>query len=350
MTGMERNSDLIVLESYAPLLVNVNPRARQWGTNLIGYDALNSFGSPSYYVQKMFGANRGDVVLPTEVTPQTAAPTATVPLPHGKIGVATWLTQAEFKDIQVTQGGKTLYANNFAQGDADWTFGAGQWAVQDGTLRQTSEAENCQATAGDLGWTNYTYHVQARKISGKEGFLISFHVAGDNNRVWWNVGGWGNTRTALERFAAGASHQIGPSSPVTVETGRWYDVKIEVQGRAIRCFLDGKLIEEATDALPAPPAPLYAVASRVLKTGDVILKVVNTSSDAQTLQVELSGANGVAKTATAEVLTGDPADVNTVDTPEKVAPQTMMLTGTGRTFLHEFPAHSVTVLRLKTQK
>ena len=39
MTGMERNSDLVVLEAYAPLLVNVNPGARQWGTNLIGYDA-----------------------------------------------------------------------------------------------------------------------------------------------------------------------------------------------------------------------------------------------------------------------------------------------------------------------
>lgn len=60
LTGMERNSDIVVMEAYAPLLVNINPGASQWPTNLIGYDALNSFGSPSFYVQQMFGQNHGD--------------------------------------------------------------------------------------------------------------------------------------------------------------------------------------------------------------------------------------------------------------------------------------------------
>jgi alpha-N-arabinofuranosidase len=53
-----------MMNCYAPLFVNVNPGGRQWAVNLIGYDALSSFGSPSYYVQKMFSSNRGDVVLP----------------------------------------------------------------------------------------------------------------------------------------------------------------------------------------------------------------------------------------------------------------------------------------------
>jgi alpha-N-arabinofuranosidase len=38
MTGMERNADLIIMASYAPLLVNVNPDGMQWATDLIGYD------------------------------------------------------------------------------------------------------------------------------------------------------------------------------------------------------------------------------------------------------------------------------------------------------------------------
>ena len=349
MTGMERNSDVVVLESYAPLLVNVNPGARQWGTNLIGYDALNSFGSPSYYVQKMFGTNRGDVILPVTLVPQGIVPVA-APLPSGKIGVATWATQAEFKDIQVTQGGKTLYAKDFAQGDADWTLGQGQWTVADGVLRQTGDQTNSRATAGDTAWTDYTYHVQARKLGGAEGFLIAFHYRDDGDYLWWNIGGWGNTRTAIEQVQTGSSTQLGPDIPVTVETGRWYDIKIEVQGRQVRCFLDGKLVEEVTDAPPAPPAPLYAVASRALSTGDVILKVVNTSPAAQQIQIDLQGASGVAKTAVAQVLAGDPADVNSLETPEKVAPQTTALTGVGKTFLHEFPAHSVTVLRVRARK
>jgi alpha-N-arabinofuranosidase len=70
MTGLERNSDLVIMASYAPLFVNVSSTARgpnssmQWPTDLIGYDALTSYGSPSYYAQKIFNLYRGDVVLP----------------------------------------------------------------------------------------------------------------------------------------------------------------------------------------------------------------------------------------------------------------------------------------------
>ena len=63
MTGLERNSDLIVMASYAPLLVNVNPGGMQWESNLIGYDAVHSYGSPSYYAQVMFGSYLGDHTL-----------------------------------------------------------------------------------------------------------------------------------------------------------------------------------------------------------------------------------------------------------------------------------------------
>jgi len=64
LTGLERNSDLIVMQCYAPLFVNVNPGARQWEPNLIGYDAMSSYGSPSYYAQKMFSTHIGNKVVP----------------------------------------------------------------------------------------------------------------------------------------------------------------------------------------------------------------------------------------------------------------------------------------------
>ncbi|HEX9047734.1 MAG TPA: alpha-L-arabinofuranosidase C-terminal domain-containing protein, partial [Verrucomicrobiae bacterium] len=67
MAAMERNSDLIKLQCYAPLLVNVNPGGRQWRPDLIGYDALSAYGSPSYYAIKMFNENLGDEIL--NVTP-----------------------------------------------------------------------------------------------------------------------------------------------------------------------------------------------------------------------------------------------------------------------------------------
>jgi alpha-N-arabinofuranosidase len=68
MTGMERNSDLIVMASYAPLFVNVNPGGMQWTSDLIGYDALSSYGSPSYWAQVLFGSYLGTEVVPATLT------------------------------------------------------------------------------------------------------------------------------------------------------------------------------------------------------------------------------------------------------------------------------------------
>jgi alpha-L-arabinofuranosidase len=66
MTGLERNSDLIVMASYAPLLVEVDPGGMQWETDLIGYTAMKSYGSPAYYAQVLFGSYLGDHTVKTE--------------------------------------------------------------------------------------------------------------------------------------------------------------------------------------------------------------------------------------------------------------------------------------------
>ena len=71
MTGMERNSDIVVMSCYAPLLVNVSQlsgpnRSMQWSSDLIGYDALSSYGSPAYYAQAMFSTMHGDEILATD--------------------------------------------------------------------------------------------------------------------------------------------------------------------------------------------------------------------------------------------------------------------------------------------
>jgi alpha-L-arabinofuranosidase len=63
MAAMERNSDIILMQCYAPLFVNVNPGARQWRPDLIGYDALSAYGSPSYYAIQMFSRNVGDEIM-----------------------------------------------------------------------------------------------------------------------------------------------------------------------------------------------------------------------------------------------------------------------------------------------
>ena len=187
LMGLEQDSDRVQMESYAPLLVNVSPedkarrypRAWAWSTNLIGYDAMTAFGSPSYYVQAMFGQNKGDVVLPATVT-AAPMPAATEPAPHGE-------------------------------------------------------------------------------ISG---------------------------------------------------------------------------------------IPLFASASYVSATHEVILKVVNFGNVPMDATFNLRGTDDVAATGTAIVLAGSPRDVNTVDQPEKISPKEEPLTDAGTIFHRTLAAHSLTLMRM----
>ena len=65
---MERNSDLIVMSCYAPLFVNVSPGGMQWRSDLIGYDTVSSYGSPSYYAQSLFAQYLGTEVPASSLT------------------------------------------------------------------------------------------------------------------------------------------------------------------------------------------------------------------------------------------------------------------------------------------
>ncbi len=338
MTGMERNSDVVAMSSYAPLFANVN--YKKWNPDLINFDSARVFGTPSYHVQQMFATNKGDVVLPVEIQAQEAGEDK--PQLRGGIGLGTWLTQAEFKDIKITQGDKVLFQSDFAEGTKNWKLQNGDWSAKDGVLTQKSETENVIARFGDDNWSDYTLNLKARKTGGKEGFLILVGVKGDDH-LWWNLGGWGNTRSAFERSLGGSKYDIGQPTIDKIETGRWYDIRLELKGDMVKAYLDNRLVAEIKD-MARPLQPLYATASRDEKTGEVIVKVVNVSTTPQTLKVDLSGAT--ARFAKALVLTGEPTDENTLDAPRRVAPQESVLP-VGSNFTHTFPASSVTILRLK---
>ncbi|MGO8838702.1 MAG: alpha-L-arabinofuranosidase C-terminal domain-containing protein [Limisphaerales bacterium] len=340
MTGLERNSDEVVMASYAPLLVNLNHRA--WNPDLINFDSSKWYGLPGYYVQKMFAENRGDVYLPTDVQ----SPVEEDAVPGGMIGVGTWNTAAEFKDIQVTApDGKVLFKPDFSQDARGWKLlGDGaDWKVQDGALRQNAEKEFIRALAGRREWTDYTLSLKARKISGAEGFLILFRIGGNDDRIWWNLGGWNNTQDAIE------SGETLDSKPGHIETDRWYDLKLTVAGRHLRCWLDGELIHDLDFDAGGQINSLYATAATDAQSGDLIVKVVNAGTKPLETEVDLSGASLSGK-GTATVLTSESgADENSLAEPTKVSPKTEVVEFTGTSLKRLFPGNSFTVLRLKAK-
>jgi alpha-L-arabinofuranosidase len=71
MTGLERNSDVVVLSCYAPLFravhCNGKPAEQPWDPDLIYFNNNTSYCTPSYYVQKLFANNTGHILLPVDL-------------------------------------------------------------------------------------------------------------------------------------------------------------------------------------------------------------------------------------------------------------------------------------------
>jgi alpha-L-arabinofuranosidase len=141
---------------------------------------------------------------------------------------------------------------------------------------------------------------------------------------------------------------IGDRVGIGIEAGRWYDIKVELSGRTIRCYLDGELIHEIQDEMDG--RTFYVACSRDYDTGDVIIKAVNRSSKDQTIEIRLDGDFVASGKGYAQVLTSENlADENSFEQPEKVAPVVRELTGLGSTFSYTFDSQSVTVLRIQKQ-
>jgi alpha-N-arabinofuranosidase len=87
MTGLVRNSDVVSMSSYAPLLAKAG--AWQWAPDLIWFDNTRVYGTPSYHVQALFSRNRPDFVYPVTMS----GPTIDLP-PLPAASVATYGARA----------------------------------------------------------------------------------------------------------------------------------------------------------------------------------------------------------------------------------------------------------------
>lgn len=340
MMGMERNADLVTMCSYAPLFFNVNNI--QWPVNMIGFDSGGSFARTSYYGQQMLANNLPDRNDACEV----ASPELELPQPSEGIGLSTWRkTHAEFKDVKVTASdGKVLFASDFSRELGGFKAMLGhQWSVVDGALRQKSDKDLSGAYLKLPLPDDFTLSLKARKLSGEEGFMISFDATPNTWRKnWWSLGGWDNREHGLE----GAGLKMAPRVPGTIETGRWYDIRIDVAGPRIRCFLDGELIHDVRRNKGV--ASLYAVAGTKNDSGELILKVVNAADKPQATRINVKGISALATTATLTTLSHpDRTAENSLSEPTKIVPKQSAVE-VSTDFTHTFPANSINVLRMKT--
>ena len=352
MTGLERNGDIVEMAAYAPLFSSTV--ARHWAPNLIWFDNNTAMGSISYHVQKLFSVNQGDYVI-KHTLDGAKIPQADL---KGAVGVGTWYTSAKFDNIVVTDNatGEILGKSN-CNSKSKWDFPTdGKWKIKSGALTNTTTDMTYSDTGsvayfGEKDWSNYTYTVEATKLSGDEGFLIPFAVQGTDNNIFWNIGGWHNTVSCLQRITStGKTGQInGTVKDFVVETGKTYTIKVVVNGSAVKCYIDDELYVDYDFGTPAE-AEAYTVVS-ACDNGDIIIKLVNTTENAKTVAIDIANTK-VNSTAVVNQVAGDSLENDNVlgaDESTHITMKEFTLDGVSENFNYTMPAYSVTSIRLKTE-
>lgn len=346
ISGMERNSDLVKMASYAPLFENKNNR--EWPVNLIWIDNDKVVGRSSYYVQKLFASNKPTYNVATQlVQPKTDKP---IPLKgEGGIGLGSWITQNEYKDLKITTADGKTVAPSMTVGNG-WTTTKGEWKnTEAGVLSQSSLESMAAAYLKGASFKNFELEVKARKTGGDEGFFVMFGMNESLQTGYaFNIGGWGNTQTTLQVIEDGVtSETVAPFVKQEIKNNQWYTIKVVVKESVAQLYVDGQLIINHT---PTPSPRQFVISGYDEKTKELIIKFTNASSEPYKASLKIENAIQVESKGTAITLEAQSLkDENSFEEPYKIAPKQSVFDGFSNDFSYTFAANSFTVLRVKVK-
>ena len=339
MTHLEK-ALAVEMACYAPLLCNSD--YVNWHPDMIWYDQSKAYGSANYYVQKLFANHQGTHELPAALYGIPESPERETTADERIKGPVIFNSRkgcCEVTEIELIceDSGKIVRCEN-----------------------QTVPMEESRVLFPEVDSENYTISFKACKTEvdlnhwrpGNLSFDLCFGQEDPQNAFYWGIGGWANGDCVVE-------HRINNRGSIlhhtvfSVELGRTYECKLKVRGRQIETWIDGRRMNHAVDKLPVI-RPLYYAASEDKESGEFIIKVVNVTEERReaVVSLKLGEQNGgqCGFSGTLFRLAGYSLDaVNSFEEPEKIKPEETAVSFPGNSFVHCFPAHSVSVFRLRRE-
>lgn len=349
MMGMENNSDVVVMNSYAPIFVNENDA--RWRPDMIRFNSNKVMGTPSYYVQQLFPNNIGTQVLKTDWTYKLTMPQANKEEENKpvQVGLATWNTNVQYRNAQLIVDGSTINIGDFSK----WVRQSGSWNATNSELSQTSnETPAMILCPTQIDAKKYTYKVQAKKLSGAEGFMVLFGYKDAQNFQWYNIGGWSNVQNNVEQTIGGGKIQIARDKRFSVQNDKWYDLQVDIEGDNIKCYLDGKLDFTCKLQKSSAMEGVYASTTIDAATKTMYVKIVNVGEGFADGTLNLKNCSIDTNKSDAVTLirlaSKDGNDENTLDNPKNIYPQTTTVKASNRNKVDfKVPAFSVNILKIK---
>ena len=222
MMGMERNGDIVKMNSYAPIFKNENEA--RWNPDMIHFNSGEVFVTPSYYVQQLFATHVGDYQVKC-VEQNNCYPVENVPVKH----------------------------------------------TVDSVLRVADDPQR------------YTSVKRFRYSKNEEGIKLYFHHKGSDDYGVWHLGTDHNKRYNLELHRKGEVCTLAYKYNGVLEEGKWYDARIEVRGDSVSCFLNDELTHQVS---LYPEQWIYTSATVTADGATGYLKLANPTDRSVSIDID----------------------------------------------------------------
>ncbi len=321
LTGLE-NTDGIEFACYAPLLNNVD--YSNWTPNLISYDNHRTFGTPSYYVQKLFMRNQGESVL-RAIDDIPSVEESLPPRLTGKLAMKVDAAEVAIRDFTIIDTKNKHIPDFYMDGD--------------------HKEHPCEESTGE----NYTVSFAFTKMKGagslsrrgKYAVTLSFAINDGEKPMEWTIDGWQRLSSLGGRLGKGKTHIEYP-----LVLGRTYQAKLVVEHNKVKAYIDGYLCSDFECRTVVPKDLYYSVVKD--QSNDVIVKLVNLQPDEKKVILSLDDETECAVYISS--MAGHALDErNSLDEPMKVAPVEKQENIRGGKLEYLVSGHSVHILRFAHQ-
>lgn len=222
--------------SGTSLALTQNSSGDDWSTKNTGQILTNYLQKGSYKLRITFNKDGSS-------TTANLYSVSFTPIEY-KIGLGTWASTVVYENITVKNldDGSTIYSSGSNVSSSDWNTSTGLYQSGDNATygSQLGLSDGGNGTTAvlnkEIATNNYELTCRAMKTSGSEGFLIMFDYADDNNRKWWNIGGWSNTVQTVETWVNdNREMNYNANNKAFVNEGIWYNIKVTVQNGTVTC-------------------------------------------------------------------------------------------------------------------
>lgn len=334
MTALENNADKVGLACYAPLLCHV--KYKNWTPDMIFFDGTKTLKTANYHVQKLFmNVCNGDVIESSV----TGGKKKTRKIKDIEGFFAFEDNNEQLQVSNFTLDGKKMFDTVVLSVNGEVLDSSSDIFAQDFLENGKKRVFKSSCKAGSESVVEFSFI----KKKGDRQVPFIFGIA-DGIYYRWEIGGWANDMSSLARFSDGKYENLTFGHFVRIEEGKEYKLKLEINGRRIRAYINDELYHDYEER-ETVVEPLYVSATKD-EDETMHIKVVNVNENAVIANIQDVSGDFI-EVAGWDIISGKKDDENTFDEQNKVQIEKKNIFTSSGSIIAQIPAWSVSRFDVK---